>query len=404
MSSPVTMAVNPDRANEILADFHQRVDGIVRKNGLDHHGKSNALASVDAMKNYYVNTVMTTLTLPVTSEGELLSEMNVALVQIERLTKQIATQEATQIAAIGSAVNKSVPADSRMWNNVIMDTASRIEKISTMFADQINNMPKSLRARIDSDFAGVLDAINDNFNRDPSPGNANIVAAQVKNSLDAIEKDLSAAATAVMKASIESLVQQKMTEVQEKELSLQSTEAGMTKPQIDGYRRIVKEVRKMILELGNSNYLVYDKVIRNQKLANIDSKISILETLRVNSSGVAQSLSGYFGNTSKRPNRRTPALNGVGSTIGMNTAIIGAAAKNFRKGIPPGFAGFAGKMTKENIANQHPPGTSKSHIDAMFHYMSKGMSFEEAHNKANREGFTPASHDKNFGGGPNPFV
>ena len=361
MSSPVTMAVNPDRANEILADFHQRVDGIVRKNGLDHHGKSNALASVDAMKNDYVNTVMSTLTLPVTSEGELLSEMNVALVQIERLTKQIATQEATQIAAIGSAVNKSVPADSRMWNNVIMDTASRIEKISTMFADQINNMPKSLRARIDSDFAGVLDAINDNFNRDPSPGNANIVAAQVKNSLDAIEKDLSAAATAVMKASIESLVQQKMTEVQEKELSLQSTEAGMTKPQIDGYRRIVKEVRKMILELGNSNYLVYDKVIRNQKLANIDSKISILETLRVNSSGVAQSLSGYFGNTSKRTTRRTPALNGVGSTIGMNTAIIGAAPKNFRKGIPPGFAGFAGKMTKENIANQYPPGTAKSY-------------------------------------------
>jgi hypothetical protein len=178
----------------------------------------------------------------------------------------------------------------------------------------------------------------------------------------------------------------------------------MTKPQIDGYRRIVKEVRKMILELGNSNYLVYDKVIRNQKLANIDSKISILETLRVNSSGVAQSLSGYFGNTAKRPTRRSPALNGVGSTIGMNTAIIGAAPKNFRKGIPPGFAGFAGKMTKENIANQHPPGTAKSHIDAMFHYMSKGMSFEEAHNKANREGFTPASHDKNFGGGPNPFV
>ena len=77
------MAVNPDRANEILADFHQRVDGIVRKNGLDHHGKSSALASIEAMKSDYVNTVMTTLTLPVTSEGELLSEMNVALVQIE---------------------------------------------------------------------------------------------------------------------------------------------------------------------------------------------------------------------------------------------------------------------------------------------------------------------------------
>ena len=404
MSSPVTMAVNPDRANEILADFHQRVDGIVRKNGLDHHGKSSALASVDAMKNDYVNTVMTTLTLPVTSEGELLSEMNVAPVQIERLAKQMAAQEATQIAAIGSAVNKSAPADSRIWNNVIMDAASRIEKISTMFADQINNMPKALRARIDDDFASVLDAINDNFNRDPSPGNANIVSAQVKNSLDAIEKDLTVAANAVMKASIESIVQQKMTEVQEKELALQSTEAGMTKPQIDGYRRIVNEVRKMILDLGNSNYLVYDKVIRNQKLANIDSKISILETLRVNSSGVAQSLSGYFGNTAKRGHGRTASINGIGSTIGMRSESIGAAAKNFRKGIPPGFAGFAGTMTKDNIANQHPPGTAQSHIDAMHHYMSKGMSFEDAHNKANREGYTTASHDKNFGGGAHPFV
>jgi len=398
------MAVNPDRANEILADFHQRVDGIVRKNGLDHHGKSSALASIEAMKADYVNTVMNTMTLPVTSEGELLSEMNVAIVQIERLAKQMATQESSQIAAIGSAVNKSAPADSRIWNNVIMDAASRIEKITTMFADQINNMPKALRARIDDDFAKVLDAINDNFNRDPSPGNANIVAAQVKNSLDAIEKDLTAAANAVMKASIESIVQQKMTEVQEKELALQSTESGMTKPQIDGYRRIVKEVRGMILELGNSNYLVYDKVIRNQKLANIDSKISILETLRVNSSGVAQSLSGYFGNTAKRVTRRTASINGIGTTLGMRSESIGAAAKNFRKGIPPGFAGFAGTMTKDNIANQHPPGTAQSHIDAMHHYMSKGMSFEDAHNKANREGYTPASHDKNFGGGAYPFV
>ena len=220
------MAVNPDRANEILADFHQRVEGIVRKNGLDHHGKSSALSGIEAVKGDYVNTVMNTMTLPVTSEGELLSEMNVALVQIERMAREMASKESQDIAAIGSAVNSSAPADSSMWNNVVMDAAGRIEKICTMCADQINNMPKSLRARIDDDFAKVLDSINASFNRDPSPGNANIVSAQVKNSLDAIEKDLEAAANAVMKASIEAIIQEKLTSLQSTEISLQSTEAG----------------------------------------------------------------------------------------------------------------------------------------------------------------------------------
>ena len=35
-------------------------------------------------------------------------------------------------------------------------------------------------------------------------------------------------------------------------------------------------------------------------------------------------------------------------------------------------------MTKEDIANKHAPGTAKSHIDAMHHYMEGGMSFEES--------------------------
>ena len=108
------MAVNPDRANEILADFHQKVEGIVHKNGLDHHGKSSALSSIEALKQDYVNTVMTTLTLPPTTEGELLSEMNATVVQIERLAREMVKQEASNIAAIGSAVNAPIPADSSM--------------------------------------------------------------------------------------------------------------------------------------------------------------------------------------------------------------------------------------------------------------------------------------------------
>ena len=105
----------------------------------------------------------------------------------------------------------------------------------------------------------------------------------------------------------------------------------MTKAQIDAYRAIVKETRQLILDLGKSNYLVYDKVIRNQKLANIDHKMSVLETIRVNSSGVAQSLSGYFGTHEKATTRARPSINGIGTTLGHNTSHISGGAKNFER-------------------------------------------------------------------------
>lgn len=397
------MAVNPERINQLLEDFHNRSEALVDKYNLGHHGKGTALSAIEAVKADFVNATMATFSLPNVSEEQIIAEMNVAIVQIESLAKQLSKQEAMTASAIGSAAVKSAPADSSVWNSLIMDAAERIERICTMYADQINNMPKSLRARIDDDFSQLLDSINDNFNENPSPSHANIVAVQVKNSLDAIEKNLNEAATAVMKASIESIIQSKLTQVQEKEIALSSVEKGMTKAQRDAYQAIVREVRTMITELGKSNYLIYDKVIRAQKIANIDHKISILETIRVNAAGVAHSLSGYFGNTSKRQTNATASIGGVGTTIGHNTSNISGGAKNFRNGIPPGFSGFAGTMTKEDIAQKHDAGTAQSHIDAMHHYMSKGMSFEEAHNKANSHGYTPASHNKQFGGGGQPF-
>ena len=189
-----------------------------------------------------------------------------------------------------------------------------------------------------------------------------------------------------------------MTELQEKEMVMMSVERGMTKGQIDAYRALAKEIKGLILELGRSNFLIYDKVIRTQKVQVIDHKMSVLETLRVNASGVSQSLSGYYGSTSRRPARGSGSIGGVGTTLGHNTSSIGGYKKNFRNGVPPGFAGFAGKMTEADIANKHPPGTSKTHIKAMKKNMDAGMSFEAAHNKANADGFTP-----NLGGGGRPF-
>ena len=223
------MAVNPDRVNQIMADFQDKVSGIVRTNGLEHHSNTSNLADIENLKTQYLNAVMNAFTLPATTEGELLAEMDAVIVEIERLAKGKAKMEATQIAAIGAAVNKGAPADSGIWNGIIGDTAHRIDKLSKMYADQINNMPKALRARIDDDFAGVLDSINNAFNADPSPGNAASVELQVKNSLDSIEKDLAEASRAVLKASIEHIAQQKMTELQEKEMVLMSVERGMTR-------------------------------------------------------------------------------------------------------------------------------------------------------------------------------
>ena len=392
------MAVNPDRANQIMGDFQEKVKGIIRMNGLEHHANSSNLADIDSLKAQYLQTVMNVLTLPGTTEGQLLSEMDATIGEIIRVAKGKAKAEASQIAAIGAAVNKGSPADSSVWNAIVSHSAHRIDKITKMYADQINNMPKALRARIDEDLSKVLDAINNAFNADPSPGNASTVTLQVKNSLDSIEKDLAEASRAVLKASIESLAQHKMTELQEKEITLMSVERGMTKGQIEATRTLTKEIKELIIDFGKSNFLIYDKVIRDQKVSIIDHKMSVLETLRVNASGVSQSLSGYYGNTSRRQTRATSSIGGIGTTLGHNTSSIGGHQKNFRNGVPPGFAGFAGKMTEADIAKKHPPGTSKAHINAMKKNMDAGMSFEQAHNKANAQGFTP-----NLGGGGRPF-
>ncbi len=52
----------------------------------------------------------------------------------------------------------------------------------------------------------------------------------------------------------------------------------------------------------------------------------------------------------------------------------------------PRFRGSLG-MSKSEIRQKHPPGTSQKHIDAMHKYMKEGNSFQEAHNRAEASGF-----------------
>ena len=392
------MAVNPDIANQIISEFNDEVETIIISTGLEHHSRSSNLATIHALKDAFADTVMASFIVPSTTKEQLLAEARAAKDNILRIARQQYQQELGNIAAMGSTVTKGSPSDSTAWNNIIGDTAHRIEKLSTMYADQINNMPKALRARIDDDFAKVLDDINAQYNRDPSPGNAHIVSVRASTYLQSIERNLEEAAQALLAASLEFMVQTKLTELQEMNMALMSIEQGMTKTQIDAYRGMVKETKDMIQALGKPGKLIYDKTIRDQKVTNINQKLSALETLRVNASGVSQSLSGYFGKTSRRPTRGIGSIGGVGTTLGHNTSSIGGQQKNFRNGVPPGFAGFAGKMTESDIAKKHPPGTSPAHIKAMKKNMDAGMSFEDAHKTANAAGHTP-----NLGGGGRPF-
>ncbi len=44
-------------------------------------------------------------------------------------------------------------------------------------------------------------------------------------------------------------------------------------------------------------------------------------------------------------------------------------------------------MSKKQIADKHPKGTKKSHIDRMHHHMKRGVEFGPAHDLATKEGF-----------------
>jgi len=53
-------------------------------------------------------------------------------------------------------------------------------------------------------------------------------------------------------------------------------------------------------------------------------------------------------------------------------------------------------MSKAQIKAKHPPGTSPKHINAMHKYMKQdGLSFQQAHNKAEASGFPALGLTKN---------
>jgi hypothetical protein len=401
------MPVSADHVNDILVKFNERVETIISASDLDHHKGTSNMNRLQSISDRFAATVHENFTKQETTEAMIYAGMEDALAEIDNAAKEMSSKESFYLQGLGAVASPRYPADSELWNNIISDAASDIDTLGKTYATVINNMPKMLQERLDQDLANILESINKSFNADPSPNNANKVAADVKHALDTIDKNMEEVADATMKSNIETIVHSKMTELQEKEIALVSAESGMTQPQTVAWRTLAGETRQLILALGKSNYLVYDKVIRGQKLSVIDQKLALLDTIRINAVGIGQALSGYYGGTgSRRGSRKSAPIGGVGTSLGT-VAYNPAPRANFVNGIPPGFAGFVGTMTKEQLIEMHPPETASSHIEAMHYYMTQeGAAFEEAHVKASANGFTPDSHGKTFsiGGGRRPLV
>lgn len=335
------MAVDTAKVNSILADVNERIRATIDNAGLSDSMGTNLLDPVQKMVNEFTTMATDVFSRPETTEGMLLAEADDVVNQVSMVVAQIAEKRSTQLHGMISGLGSITPADSPIWNDIISNAGSEVDRIARVYGQQVANMPKALRDRLDADLAKVLDSINLAFNKDPSPNNAESMRAQITNTLMVIEKDLKMAVNASLSASIQNIAAQKMTRLQELEMALVSSERGMEKAQRGMWRGIASQTKSLIQALTKSNYLVYDRVIRKQKLSVIDSKLGLLENLRVNSSTKMNTLDGYFGGGGHRRHNKTHSN---GSSLGSTGyQVMTATPKSAFRQKPPGFAGYAGK-------------------------------------------------------------
>lgn len=336
----MTMAVDTAKVNSILADVNERIRSTIESAGLSDAMGTTVLDPVQKLVNEFTTMATDVFSRPETTEGMLLAEADDVVNQAATIISQIAEKRSNQLNGLVSGLGSITPADSPIWNDIISNAGSEVDRIARVYGQQVANMPKALRDRLDTDLAKVLDSINVAFNKDPSPRNAESIRAQVTNRIMTIEKDLKMAVNASLSASIQNIAAQKMTRLQELEMALVSSERGMEKAQRGMWRGIATETKALIQALTKSNFLVYDKVIRAQKLSVIDKKLALLENLRVNSTLKMNTLDGYFGGGGHRRHNKTYSS---GSSLGAGPREMTATPKSAFKQKPPGFAGYAGK-------------------------------------------------------------
>ncbi len=373
------MGLSTERVNELLSDFNARVNGILKKHDLSEHKGTSMLDPIQKLVDDLNSKIMNNFTNPSTTEGMIQSQIEMTLHLITKEAAKLENIAVSSLAGMLGSVAPKAPADNPAWNAVVSSAASGVERLTMIYGPTIAAMPRLARDKLDADLARVLTQVEQSFAADASPANAQATKQQMMNALTAIEKHLEKAAEVGMKIEVQATVDKKMAELFEREVSLLSLEKSMTEQESQAWRKVMADATKKAQDLKSSNYAIHSSS-KDKMVGSIDNLISILDKIINNANAKASAISGYYGNIGHRTHAKKSFDNISGSQVYRSNP-------NVYRNKPPGFKGFAGPMSAEELRKKHPPGTNPAHIRAMEYFMSQGMSFNEAHEAAQSYGY-----------------
>ena len=391
------MAVSAEVANSVVADFNQEIHTSVQDKGMEVHRGKKPLKNVDGVVTEFESLVMDNFTKIDTTEVQLETAKRDYLRKAHDALNLAEMQHKSSALGLIESNSGSSPADSREWNAIISFAAREVDRIGRTYGEVLVSMPDLLRKKVDSDLAAVLDGIEYSFNQNPSPENAVRVMDDVKRALSRIERNLDGAAKAKMKAEVDSMVDGYMTDLREREIALTSVDSSMSPAQSKAWRSALADSIHTVKQLKDSNYLIYDREVRNSRVTNVEKKIALLDKIVDNAHTYNAKLDGTFTHPTRRVGRGK--IYSQGHSLGAVAPTFSKQFTPYNNSKPPGFSGFAGSTTLDQIKKKQPPGTSMEHVFAMEYYMTEmGLSFEEAKKAAENSGY-PAS----LGGGRGDF-
>ena len=391
------MAVSAEVANSVVADFNQEVHTSIQQKGMELHRGKKPLENVDGVTTEFESLVMENFTKIDTTEAQLHAAKQDYLRQAKDALNLAEMHQKSSALGMVAAENKTSPADSQVWNAVISFAAREVDRIGTTYGEVLVTMPDLLRKKVDADLSAVLDGIEYSFNQNPSPANAARVMDDVKQALARIERNLDGAAKAKMKSEVDSMVDGYMTDLREREIALTSVDSSMSPAQSKAWKRAQADAIESVKQLKDSNYLIYDKQVRHQRVTNIEKKIALLDKIIDNAHAYNAGLDGTFSHPTRRIGRGK--VYSQGHSLGAVGPAIPKRYTPYNNSKPPGFSGFAGSTTLDQIKQKQSPGTSMEHVFAMEYYMTEmGLSYEEAKKAAENSGY-PTS----LGGGKGDF-
>ena len=252
----------------------------------------------------------------------------------------------------GSAgmTESAVEAEKRMYLRTLELAAMKLQNQQQAQLAALSAIASPRRASDDAAYSGVVSAVAREIDRITSTHR--YILSQDTLYMKSVDSKFS---------SILRLVEQGFVEGKEPNATLNTAMRSLSKLDREIKSYTAKQARK------SSRPVKKEKLARNE----------LQGYLAGQNSGAG--IPGIFGSSSRAPirGRKVPFKN-------PGPAPVYSKAYNTK---PPGMSGFAGTMSIDEIRNKHPSGTNEMHIRAMHQYMSEGMTFEEAHNQAEKMGF-----------------